>query len=80
MGHVALNLKKRLAPGVEAEFRILTRSQLESAEAQLRRMKLTKSRDGRWISGTVWLGEFNDDTKLVPVVLVGDEAINAINR
>ena len=78
MGHVALNLKKRLAPGVEAEFRILTRSQLEPAEDELRKMKFTRSRDGRWVSGAVWLGEVSDAAKLVPVVLVGDEAIDAI--
>ncbi len=78
MGHVALQLKKRIAPGVQAEFRILTRAQWESAEKKLASGEFQSSPDGRWVAGAVWLGEVDDDTKLVPVVLVGDQAIASV--
>ena len=78
MGHVALNLKKRLAPGAQAEFRILTRAQWEQAKSGLERIEFATSPDGRWKSGTVWLCEVKQDTKLIPVVLVGEEAIATV--
>ena len=79
MGHIALNLKKRLAPGTEAEFRILTRAQWEQAKPTLETIEFTSSADGRWKGGTVWLCEVNQETKLVPVVLVGKEAIATVS-
>ena len=78
MGHVALNLKKRLAPGAEAEFRILTKAQWEQAKVGLEKIEFATSPDGRWKSGTVWLCEINEDTKLIPVVLIGEEAIATV--
>ncbi len=78
MGHVALNLKKRLAPGTEGEFRILTRAQWERAKSELEKIAFATSTDGRWKSGAVWLCEVTPNSKLVPVVLVGEEAIATV--
>ena len=72
MGHVALNLKKKIAPGVQAEFRILTRSEYDVVEERLRGLPpIVQTKDGRWKSGVVWLSEPTSNTKLIPVVLVG---------
>jgi hypothetical protein len=75
MGHVVLNLEKRLAPGAEAEFRIFTKAQWDDLHTELARIAFTKSNDGRWKSGVVWLSEVDDSTKLVPALLVGDDAL-----
>jgi uncharacterized ferritin-like protein (DUF455 family) len=75
MGHVALRLGKRLAPGTDAEFRILTKSEWDEAQEELASIPLTQTRDGRWKSGVIWLGEVGDDTKLIPVLLIGSLAI-----
>ena len=77
MGHVALNLKKKIAPGVQAEFRILTRGEYDVVEERLHALPpIVQTKDGRWKSGVVWLSEPDSDTKLIPVVLVGNEAID----
>ena len=79
MGHVALNLKKKVAPGVQAEFRILTRKEYNAAKKRLLDLpKLTQAKDGRWQSGVVWLSEPTNETKLLPIVLVGKETIDKI--
>jgi hypothetical protein len=75
MGHVALRLEQRLAPGVCAEFRILSKREWDKAHQKLSEIRLLRSNDGRWKSGVVWLGEVDESTKLIPLVLVGDEAI-----
>ena len=80
MGHVVLNLKKKIAPGVQAEFRILTRSELEKSRQRLDSIPLTKSKDGRWSQGVVWLCEVTPNTRLAPVVLVGQQAMSAIGN
>ena len=71
MGHVALAIEKRIASGVRAEFRILTRSQFDKERQTLEAIPLELSRDGRWTSGVVWLSERCDDAKLIPCVVVG---------
>ena len=79
MGHVALNLKKKVAPGVQAEFRILTRKEYNAAKKRLLDLPtLTQAKDGRWQSGVVWLSEPTNETKLLPIVLVGKETIDKI--
>ena len=74
MGHVALNLEKRIAPGVDAEFRILTKAQWDLSHKQLAGIPLNKLKDGRWKSGVIWLGEVDENTKLIPALLIGPEA------
>ena len=74
MGHVALALERRLAPGVVADFRILTAHEWWMSRETIESKTLQLSNDGRWQSGVVLLSEPNDSTKLVPVVLIGDAA------
>jgi uncharacterized ferritin-like protein (DUF455 family) len=75
MGHVALELQKKVASGVVAEFRILTKSEWGQLPDSIKRAPLTTSKDGRWSSGIVRLSEINESTKLVPVVLVGRDCL-----
>ena len=75
MGHIALSLDKRLEPGVEAEFRIFSKSQWSKIENKLASFPFAKSGSARWKSGLIRLGEVDDQTKLVPVLLVGIDAI-----
>jgi hypothetical protein len=77
MGHVALELERRLAPGVRAEFRVLTKREWNDSYHQLTSISFLKSRDGRWKSGAVWLGEVDNETKLIPSLLIGADAIAA---
>ena len=76
MGHVALSLEKRLAAGAEAEFRIFTKAEWERAHDDLTALPFAKTRNGLWKSGVVWLGEVDDDTSLIPALLVGKDAID----
>ena len=71
MGHVALAMQKKVAPGVVAEFRVLTKSEWSKLPDSIKRAPLTTAQDGRWSSGIVRLSEINEKTKLVPVVLIG---------
>ncbi|MFT5304172.1 MAG: hypothetical protein ACI814_004997, partial [Mariniblastus sp.] len=71
MGHVALAMRKKVAPGVVAEFRVLTKSEWSRLPDSIKRAPLTTLQDGRWSSGIVRLSEVNKKTKLVPVVLIG---------
>ena len=75
MGHVALAMQKKVAPGVVAEFRILTKSEWSQLPDSIKRAPLTTSQDGRWSSGIVRLSEINEKTKLVPVVLIGRDCL-----
>ncbi len=75
MGHIALRIEQRLAPGVQGELRVLSRGEWETIHNQLADVPLLKLRDGRWKSGVVWLGEVHEQTRLVPVVLIGDQMI-----
>ncbi len=75
MGHVALRLEKHLAPGAEAAFRIFTKAEWDEFYPELSTKPLLKTRDGRWMSGVVWLGEVDDRTKLIPALLIGNDAI-----
>lgn len=79
MGHIALALRPRLTPRVRADFRILTRREWDSAHAKLESLPLTRSGDGCWNSGVVWFGEVDEHTKLVPVLLIGSEAVDAVD-
>ncbi len=80
MGHVAFALEKRLAPGINAEFRILTKIEWRQLYPLLDQIPLTMSRDGRLKSGAIWLGEVDDDTRLVPVLVVGGEAMAVVGE
>jgi hypothetical protein len=71
MGHVALALQKKVAPGVVSEFRVLAKSEWSQLPDSIKRAPLTTSQDGRWSSGIIRLGEVNEKTKLVPVILIG---------
>lgn len=76
MGHVALNLEKRIAPGTPAEFRILNHGQWSEVDPNDERFALQRSPDGRWKSGVVFLSELRDRTQLVPAVVVGKATLN----
>ncbi len=71
MGHIALALEKRIANGVTAKFQILTSTQFAKQRQYLEAIPLVRSKDGRWKSGVVWLGERCPDATLVPCVTVG---------
>ncbi len=75
MGHVALSLEKRLAQGVMAQFRIFTRAQWLKIDESFDQYVVLKSNDGGWRQGVVRLGEFSQNTKLIPVLLVGRELV-----
>jgi len=75
MGHVALKLSKKVATGVESEFRILNASQWNAAKDRLMNVETETARDGRWTSGVIRLSERTEQSKLFPVILVGKEAI-----
>lgn len=77
MGHVALRLGKRLAPGTEAEFRIFTRPEWDEMHEELEQIPFVKTSNGRWKSGVIWLGEVDDATKLIPAMLVGKRLIES---
>ena len=71
MGHVALELQKKVAPGVVSEFRILAESQWRQLPDSIKEAPLTTIKDGRWSSGIIRLSEVDENTKLVPFVLIG---------
>ncbi|MCM2374953.1 DUF455 family protein [Aporhodopirellula aestuarii] len=73
MGHVALAMQKKVAPGVVAEFRVLTKLEWNQLPDSTKRAPLETIQDGRWSSGIVRLSEINESTKLVPVVLIGNQ-------
>ncbi len=77
MGHVALALQEKVAPGVVAEFRILTRQQWSQLPESNKRVPLTKTKGGRWSSGVILLSEINQKTKLVPAVFIGRDNLPA---
>ncbi len=78
MGHVALEIKKRVAAGVVAEFRVLTKSEWSQLPDSMKRAPLATAKDGRWSSGIVRLSEVDEKTKLVPAVLIGRDCLEAI--
>jgi len=78
MGHVALAMQKKVAPGVLAEFRILTKSEWSQLPDSIKQAPLTTSPDGRWTSGIVRLSEVEEKTKLVPLVLIGPDSLEAV--
>lgn len=71
MGHQALGLEKRLAPGAEGEFRILTRPQWQAERESLMSRTIELTPSGHLKSGFLALGDFQDATKLFPVLIVG---------
>lgn len=84
MGHIALRLEKRLTPGVRAEFRIFTKSEWDKVEHTIKRFPIEKvskplSRDTPWKAGIVRLAEPNEQTKLVPAVVIGKQAIGGVH-
>lgn len=80
MGHVALNLEKRLAPGVDGEFRILTIAEWETLCEQVAEIPRKQSRDGHLQSGILPLSELEECSKLVPILAVGEQAMNVFKR
>ncbi len=71
MGHVALALEQRLAPGVSAEFRIMNRSEWNVAQQSFCDNAVAVV-DGRLRRGCVRLGEVVEQTKLIPVLQIVD--------
>jgi hypothetical protein len=72
MGHVAIALKKRIANGVKARFRILTRTQFESQFGKQMFSVPKMNRTGRIERGIIWFGEVAEGSKLVPCLVVGE--------
>ena len=71
MGHMALGLEKRLAPGAEGGFRILTRPEWRAERDGLKSRAVELSPSGHLKSGFVPLGDFQDETKLFPILIAG---------
>jgi hypothetical protein len=80
MGHIALSLEKRLAPGTEAEFRIFTKAEWDELSPELNRVPFEGLPDGRWKTGVIWLAEVDDNTRLIPALLIGKYAIGKAKR
>ena len=76
MGHIALELSKKVATGVESEFRILNASQWNKCKEKLLNIKTETARDGRWKAGVIQLSQPTDQSKLFPVMLVGKAAVS----
>ncbi|MDG1510408.1 MAG: DUF455 family protein [Mariniblastus sp.] len=80
MGHIALSLEKRLAPGVTAEFRIFTIEEWKAVSESLERVQYQASaiagkRQVRWQAGVIRLGEPSSRAKYVPALLVGEAVL-----
>ena len=75
MGHVARQLGRSVSTGVESQFRILRKETWQELHQSLDEVAFERTRDGRWKSGVLWLGEVDQHTKLVPALLVGKEAL-----
>ena len=75
MGHVSLALTKRLASGVVGQFRIFNAQQWRVVGPSLESLPLCCSREGHWKSGVIPLADVEAATKLVPAILIGDEAM-----
>lgn len=80
MGHVALSLEKRLAPGVTGEFRIFTIEEWNAVgetleEAQYQALSIAGKRQVRWQAGVIRLGEPSPGAKYVPALLVGEAVL-----
>jgi uncharacterized ferritin-like protein (DUF455 family) len=85
MGHVALSLEKRLAPGVTAEFRIFKVEEWNAVkdcleEVQYQASSIAGKRQARWKAGVIRLGETSSGTKHVPALLVGEAAIERCGK
>ena len=77
MGHVSFALAKRIAKGAVGQFRIFTGQQWRKVWPSLKSLPLIRSGEGHWKSGLIPLADVDEVTKLVPVVLIGDEALDA---
>lgn len=76
MGHVSLALAKRLAGSAVGQFRIFTAQQWRKVWPSLKSLPLLCSHDGHWKSGVIPLADVDAGTKLVPVVLIGNEVLD----
>jgi len=76
MGHVSLALAKRLSSGSVGQFRIFTAKQWRMVWPSLKSLPLLCSGEGHWKSGVIPLADVDAGAKLVPVVLVGNEALD----
>ena len=76
MGHVARQLGKSVSTGVESQFRILTKETWQELHRSLEEIPFERTRDGRWKSGVLWLGEVDQHSKLIPALLVGKAALS----
>lgn len=75
MGHVSLALAKRLGSGSVGQFRIFTAKQWRAVWPTLKSLPLLCSGQGHWKSGVIPLADVDAGAKLVPVVLIGNEAM-----
>lgn len=71
MGHVAMALRKHIAPVTDAEFRIFSKTEWREIKATYADMPFEKSENNRWQRGLLPLCHVNAQTKLVPAILVG---------
>ena len=78
MGHVALALQQRLAPGIAAEFRILSRNEWSSLQPAIDNFPIVQTTGNRLKSGVVLLGDADHRTRLFPLLLIGNEAIRKL--
>lgn len=78
MGHVALAVEKWIAPATIAQFRVLTRAEYLAQQSELESCEVQRSKDGKWRSGVIRLGEFSAASNLVPLVVVGAANLNRV--
>ena len=78
MGHVAIGLSRRLAPGVNAEFRIFTQAEWARHLDQLEKVPFVTSTDGHLKSGVLRLSEPIAESKLIPVLLIGNDVLDGL--
>lgn len=78
MGHIAMNLEKKIAPGAVAEFRILTRPQWDVVANAITNVPIQFTKDKRWKSGAILFSEVERPSKLVPLLVVGRESLSLL--
>lgn len=76
MGHVALQIQRRLAPVVCGELCIFTQAEWQHLRNAFAEIELRLADDGRWMSGVISLADEDVEARLIPAVLVGEAALN----
>ena len=71
MGHIALQLESRVSPSTRGIFRILTNSEWNKIKPKIAAQPMSVTKDGRWKDGALVLSHPDENSRLIPAVLVG---------